>query len=160
VFAIAGSLSPVTAQQIAAATSFTRVALDAARIAGGDPEYVDAMVDRMAQELRAGRHVLAHTSGTAPKRDTPSHRIATGCGAILKRVLAAAPVRRAGVAGGDTSSHALGALEITALSYVGDLAPGAALCRAHAPGSPLDRLELMLKGGQMGRTDLFERLAA
>jgi uncharacterized protein YgbK (DUF1537 family) len=160
VFVIAGSLSPVTAQQIAAATSFTRVALDAARIAGGDPEYVGHMVDRMAQELRAGRHVLAHTSGTAPKRDAPSHGIATGCGAILKRVLAAAPVRRAGVAGGDTSSHALGALEITALSYVGDLAPGAALCRAHAPGSPLDGLELMLKGGQMGGTDLFERLAA
>jgi uncharacterized protein YgbK (DUF1537 family) len=41
-----------------------------------------------------------------------------------------------------------------------DLAPGAALCRAHAPGSPLDGLELMLKGGQMGGIDLFERLAA
>jgi uncharacterized protein YgbK (DUF1537 family) len=160
VFAIAGSLSPVTAGQIAAATSYTRVAIDAPRIAAGDPEYVEVIVDRIAQELRAGRHVLAHTSGTVARRDAGSHGIATGCGAILKRVLAAAPVRRAGVAGGDTSSHALKALEITALSHAGDLAPGAALCRAHAPGSPLDGLELMLKGGQMGGIDLFERLAA
>jgi uncharacterized protein YgbK (DUF1537 family) len=64
------------------------------------------------------------------------------------------------LAGGDTSSHALEALEITALSYAGELAPGAALCRAHAPGSPLDSLELMLEGGQMGGMDLFERQAA
>jgi uncharacterized protein YgbK (DUF1537 family) len=158
VFAIAGSLSPVTASQIAAAASYTRVALDAARIAVGDADYVGAMVDRMAQELRAGRHVLAHTTGAVARRDAGSHGIATGCGAILKRVLAAAPVRRAGVAGGDTSSHALKALEITALSYAGEVAPGAALCRTHAPGSPLDGLELMLKGGQMGGMDLFERL--
>lgn len=158
VFAIAGSLSPVTAGQIAAAASYTRVALDAARIAGGDPEYVGVMIDRIAQELRAGRHVLAHTTGAVARRDAGSHGIATGCGAILKRVLAAAPVRRAGVAGGDTSSHALKALEITALSYAGELAPGAALCRVHAPSSPLDGLELMLKGGQMGGADLFDRL--
>jgi len=158
VFVIAGSLSPVTARQVAAAASFTRVALDAARITGDDSEYVDVMVERMTMELRAGRNVLAHTSGPEGKRGGSPQRIATGCGAILKRVLAAAPVRRAGVAGGDTSSHALSALEITALSYVGDLAPGAALCRAHAPGSPLDGLELLLKGGQMGGVDLFERL--
>jgi len=118
------------------------------------------MVDRIARELRAGRHVLAHSSGGVAQRDADSYAIATGCGAILKRVLAAAPVRRAGVAGGDTSSHALKALEMTALSHAGDLAPGAALCRAHARGSPLDGLELLLKGGQMGGADLFERLAA
>jgi uncharacterized protein YgbK (DUF1537 family) len=160
VFVISGSLSPVTARQIDAATGFTRVALDAASIAGGDPGYVGVMVERLAQELRAGRNVLAHTSGSEAKRGAAPRAIAAGCGAILKRVLAAAPVRRAGVAGGDTSSHALGTLEITALSHAGDLAPGVPLCRAHAPGSPLDGLELMLKGGQMGGTDLFERLAA
>jgi uncharacterized protein YgbK (DUF1537 family) len=46
------------------------------------------------------------------------------------------------------------------LSYLGNLAPGAALCLAHAPGARLDGLELMLKGGQMGGVDLFERLIA
>ena len=158
VFVIAGSLSPVTARQIEAASSFTRLALDAGRITGDDSGYVDTMVERISEQLGAGRHVLAHTSGSEAKRGATPQRIATGCGAILKRVLAVAPVRRAGVAGGDTSSHALGALEIAALSYVGDLAPGAALCRAHAPGSPLDGLELLLKGGQMGGVDLFERL--
>jgi uncharacterized protein YgbK (DUF1537 family) len=159
VFVLAGSLSPVTAAQIEAARSFTRVALDAAHLAEGNPPYVDAAVERLAQALRAGRHVLAHTFGSGAEGDAPAaQRIASGCGVILRRVLAAAPVRRAGVAGGDTSSRAVAALEIAALSHAGDLAAGAALCRTHAPGSPLDGLELMLKGGQMGGADVFERL--
>jgi uncharacterized protein YgbK (DUF1537 family) len=116
------------------------------------------MVERLVQALRSGRHVLAHTTRPGTGRAAPSQRVAAGCAAILKGVLASAPVRRAGVAGGDTSSRAVAALEIAALSHIGDLGPGAALCRAHAPGSSLDGLELLLKGGQMGGPDCFERL--
>ena len=35
------------------------------------------------------------------------------------------------------------------------LAPGAPLCRAYAPGSPADRLEVNFKGGQVGAPDYF-----
>ena len=160
VFVLAGSLSPVTARQIAAAASFLHVALDAARLAESDAGYIDRTARELANELRAGRNVLAHTARADAARETPSTRIALGSGELLHRVLALAPVPRVGIAGGDTSSHAVKALGIVALSYLGNLAPGAALCLAHAPGARLDGLELMLKGGQMGGVDLFERLIA
>jgi uncharacterized protein YgbK (DUF1537 family) len=76
----------------------------------------------------------------------------------LRGVLESVPLRRVGVAGGDTSSFALQALDVWGLSYRGQLAPGVALCRAHAHGARLDGVELMLKGGQMGPVDMFARL--
>jgi uncharacterized protein YgbK (DUF1537 family) len=38
------------------------------------------------------------------------------------------------------------------------LAPGVTVSRTHADDPAVDGLELMLKGGQMGGEDLFERL--
>ena len=35
------------------------------------------------------------------------------------------------------------------------LAPGAPLCRAYAPGSPVDGCEVNFKGGQVGAPDYF-----
>jgi 3-oxoisoapionate kinase len=72
--------------------------------------------------------------------------------------LSVVPLRRLGVAGGDTSSWILRTLDVWGLSFVGHLAPGVALCRAHAHDRNLDGIELMLKGGQMGPPDLFARL--
>jgi uncharacterized protein YgbK (DUF1537 family) len=158
VFILAGSLSPVTTRQIESTRSFVRVPLDPARLAANDEGYLEAVAAELARSLRAGRHVLAHTSRTPTERRPPAQPIAAAGGAILERVLASVPLGRVGVAGGDTSSHALRALDIAGLAYLGQLAPGVPLCRAHAPGSPLDGLELMLKGGQMGGPDLFERL--
>ncbi|WP_281077710.1 nucleotide-binding domain containing protein, partial [Variovorax paradoxus] len=60
--------------------------------------------------------------------------------------------------GGDTSSLAVGALDAWGLSYLAQLAPGTALCRLHSEAPGLDGVEIMLKGGQMGAEDVFERL--
>jgi uncharacterized protein YgbK (DUF1537 family) len=49
-------------------------------------------------------------------------------------------------------AHALG---IEALEMIAPLAPGAPLCRAYAPGSPADGLEVVFKGGQVGNVDFF-----
>jgi uncharacterized protein YgbK (DUF1537 family) len=35
---------------------------------------------------------------------------------------------------------------------------GTSLCRVHSDDATLDGLEIMLKGGQMGSDDVFERL--
>jgi uncharacterized protein YgbK (DUF1537 family) len=163
VFALAGSLSPVTAQQVGAAHSYDRLLLDAQRLVAGEEGYLAAIVARIADGLRAGRHVLACSAAHEGERRLLSdagaaQRLAMACGQLLRRVLQAAPVTRVGVAGGDTSSHALKALDIWGLSYLGNLSPGVALCRAHAQAAGLDGLEIMLKGGQMGGADLFERL--
>ncbi|KRD55620.1 hypothetical protein ASE52_05160 [Acidovorax sp. Root275] len=75
-----------------------------------------------------------------------------------KRSTARQPLRRIGIAGGDTSRHAAQALQLWGLSYITTICPGVTLSSAHSADPSRHGLELMLKGGQMGGTDLFERL--
>jgi len=106
--------------------------------------------------------VLACTvrPGAAPASDTgvSARALARVGGELLAGVLAAVPLSRVGIAGGDTSSHAVQALDAWGLSYGAPLAPGVALCRLHSAVPGLDGLEIALKGGQMGGEDFFERL--
>lgn len=161
VLALAGSLSPVTARQVAAARSFETVWLDPQRLVASPRARTEA-IGLIAALLAQGRHVLACTvrPGAAPASDTgvPARALARVGGALLAGVLAAVPLSRVGVAGGDTSSHAVQALDAWGLSYRAPLAPGVALCRLHSESPGLDGLELALKGGQMGGEDFFERL--
>ena len=62
------------------------------------------------------------------------------------------------VAGGDTSTHAVRQLGVEALTFAALTTPGAPLCRCHAKQKPVDELELVLKGGQVGPEDYFERV--
>ena len=159
VLVLAGSLSPMTAQQVAAARSFEHVALDTQRLASFDAAAMNAMVERIAVALRQRHHVLAHTGRPdTAGRGLPGSTLTAACGRLLDAALRACPVRRVGVAGGDTSSHVLKALDVWGLRYAGALAPGVALCRASSNVAHLDGIELMLKDGQMGAPDLFERL--
>ncbi|MCV0439572.1 MAG: four-carbon acid sugar kinase family protein [Hydrogenophaga sp.] len=155
VFLMVGSLSPVTAAQVeAGAVGYERLDIPDATTA----DAIEHLATRAAALLQQGRSVLAHTvapqAGGAAPRD-----VAAGCGRLLRRVLLKAPqVRRVGVAGGDTSSFALRELSPLALGWAGSLAPGVPLLRMHADDPALDGVELMLKGGQMGPPDVFQRL--
>lgn len=161
VLALAGSLSPVTARQVAAACSFETVWLDPQRLVIDARARTEA-IGLVSALLAQGRHVLACTvrPGTAPATDSgvSARALAMAGGDLLAGVLAAVPLSRVGVAGGDTSSHAVQALDAWGLSYRAPLAPGVALCRLHSDAVQLDGLELALKGGQMGGEDFFERL--
>jgi len=164
VFALAGSLSPRTEAQIEAAVSYRRIRLDPAAMADAreGEGYRRAQVETICAALAQGQNVLAYTDrarvARTAERDTSVNALALACGALLKGVLDRVPVRRVGIAGGDTSSFAVRALDAWALSWRATLAPGVALCRLHADDARLDGVELMLKGGQMGEADLFERL--
>lgn len=162
VLVLAGSLSPMTARQVQAATSYKHIPLDAHRLAG-DENYRMQMAGQIATRLDQGAHVLACTAGedgaTAANTTTTDGRaLARACGELLAHVLATRPIKRLGIAGGDTSSHAVQALQAWGLSYRAQLAPGVALCRLHSEQASLDGLEIMLKGGQMGSETLFEEL--
>ena len=163
VLVLAGSLSPMTARQVRAATSYEHLPLDAARLSQ-DTAYRDQMARRIAARLGEGVHVLACTSsgtsgdGSAHGKVADARTLALACGDLLAQVLKITPLRRLGIAGGDTSSHAVQALEAWGLSYRAQLAPGVALCRLHSDDASLDGLEIMLKGGQMGAETLFEEL--
>lgn len=161
VLVLAGSLSPVTARQVAAAKSFDIVWLDASGIAQRDAAALERHAQEIANGLLSGRNVLACTRPPKPlplERGIDPQALARAGGDLLARVLAMVPLQRVGIAGGDTSSHAVQALNAWGLSYVADMGAGTSLCRLHSDDAALDGLEIMLKGGQMGSDDVFERL--
>ena len=176
VFVLAGSLSPITARQVAAARSYQRVHVDARPLAANDRDYICAIAAHAARLLAAGSNVLAVTAdepaadargqrddATAARDDTAGaatsgRAIALASGRLVGEVLQRVPVGRLGIAGGDTSSHAVLALGAWGLSYAAQLAEGVALCRLHIDNPALDGLEVMLKGGQMGPVEILEHL--
>ena len=167
---VSGSCSPVTAQQIewAAANGFMEVPLDTARIlAGQEEEAVQTAVRKALTALADGRSVVLHTCRgpedprfaetsrlLSPGRES-GRRLGGLLGRILRETLLASGVRRAVVTGGDTSGYVARTLGIEALETARPMAPGSPLCRAFAAGSPLDGLEILFKGGQVGQVDLF-----
>ena len=159
VFVFSGSLSPITARQVAAARSYDARHVDAARLVR-DAGYRAATAREVARVLSDGRSVLAYTASDEAGAREPEvvRAIAHASGEFVAAILAAAPVRRLGIAGGDTSSHSVKALDAWGLTYAAPLAEGVALCRLHSDDPCLDGVEVMLKGGQMGGDEIFERL--
>jgi uncharacterized protein YgbK (DUF1537 family) len=164
IFAWAGSLSPLTAAQVQAAYDYQRLPVDAQRLAN-DPAYVQTLQVTICAWLQSGRHVLAFTGPTDGKAAhiASATNVAQASADLVARVVQAqtdhgTPLRRIGIAGGDTSSYAVQALQLWGLSYKATVCPGVTLSRAHSSNPARHGLELMLKGGQMGGTDLFARL--
>lgn len=160
---LSGSLSPRTSRQIERAQSYQHVPLSVAMLVGDDMAGLERAQDTLGRGLERGTPMLAHIVDTrgshtgAGKRADPV-RLAQAAGQLLARVLRRVRPGRIGLAGGDTSSHGIQALEVWGLSYLAPLDPGVALCRLHSDTPVLDGLEVMLKGGQMGSDDLFEKL--
>lgn len=123
-----------------------------------EPERFGAMAECVASSLAEGKNILAHTlPGTDDRMDAPvlTARLVAFVAAVLTR----AQCGRLGVAGGDTSSAICQKLGFTALEFISDLDPGVSLCIGHHRDPAQDRMELVLKGGQIGSTDLFDRFA-
>jgi uncharacterized protein YgbK (DUF1537 family) len=161
-----GSCSPVTEAQIAWALKnrFSEVFLDARafRSPKGYGLEISRAIDETTKFLRAGKSIIVHTTrGGSDKRVTANLKNRTSCvlgtalGVVLRCALEQTKVRRVCIAGGDTSSYAARAMGIEALEMVAPLTPGAPLCRAIAPGSPADGLEIVFKGGQVGAENYF-----
>jgi uncharacterized protein YgbK (DUF1537 family) len=94
---------------------------------------------------------------TTPPEGEPlaPRAVAEATGRLLRQIMREARVARLLVAGGDTSTLAIEALDIWGLSYRAPMVAGAPLCRAHSAASHLDGLDIVLKGGQMGPPDFF-----
>jgi uncharacterized protein YgbK (DUF1537 family) len=144
ILAVCGSCSPVTAAQMewAVTHGFSNVSF----------QDEDATT-RAVAALRSGSSVMLNTRG-AKAGDEIGPRL----GRIARNVLAATKTRRLLVAGGDTSGEVARALGIESLEMIGELTRGAPLCRATAPNSPADGIEVTFKGGQIGPVDFFGRV--
>jgi Uncharacterized protein conserved in bacteria len=167
---VCGSCSPVTKRQIewARANGFAEIALDTRALVHSPLETaLEKTLHQALGALAAGRDVVVHTGGTAqvdPHIAALGARSAeilgTALGRIVREAAAQVSLKRALFAGGDSSSYAARAVGIEAVEMLAPLAPGAPICRAHAPGSPADGLEVNFKGGQVGDSDYFGAVAA
>lgn len=165
VLVVAGSLSPVTARQIAACESYTHQPLQVERLLS-DADYAAQQVTLAAATLAAGRNVLVHTdrpTGTVNADQTAATARSTA--RLVADIVRASSkdghrLNRIGIAGGDTSSQATLALGLWGLAFRCVLAPGVTVSVARSDDPVTDGVELMLKGGQMGGDRLFDALAA
>lgn len=166
---VSGSVSPTTERQIrhALADGFGGVTLDPLLLSGDSGAVaMDAAVEDGLKVLESGRSVLLYTA-LGPSADrggeldiSARHRLGRALGRIQRELVSRAGLSRAVVAGGDTSSHALGEMGIAALTLKMPLpqTPGSPLCIAH--GGALDGLQIALKGGQVGGDDYFSMIRA
>lgn len=158
-----GSCSTVTEAQIRTALDhgFTGVALDYAALAAGDAAAYDRALAEGRRILAAGGSPVLYTA-LGPVESTPGaaddDRVGRTLGRLLDQLAGEHALERLVLAGGDTSSHAVSALDVHALTLRHPIpqSPGSPVCTAHREGGP--PLELTLKGGQIGGPDYFARL--
>ena len=147
---LSGSCSPVTAKQIRRARQmgFAAWSID------GSPPWPGTMAKAL-NALNHGRSVVLYTAlGPQPADGKHGESFGSALGDRLRELVLSTGVRRVLIAGGDTATHSVNHLGLDALTFAAPLVPGVPLCRGHA-SSPIDGLELALKGGQIGPPDFF-----
>jgi 3-oxoisoapionate kinase len=151
---ISGSCSQVTARQIQRAR---QQGFAVWRLEGSEPWGAETR--KALEALAQGQSVVLFTA-LEPETDHRKYGKDFGAalGRRLRKLLLLSGVRRVLISGGDTSTHAVKQLDLDAFTFAAPLVPGVPLCRSHAPGSPLDGLELALKGGQMGPDEFFAQV--
>ncbi len=147
----AGSRSAVSADQVAQATAYARIAVPTEAL--GAPEDRQAIVTQAVGGLSAGRHVLLSLDASGSQPAAP-RELARLSAELVTEILARGRVGALVVAGGDTSSAILRRLQPHAIAFEGDIDRGVPLCRAEFDGAP--PLPIVLKGGQVGQPDLFD----
>ncbi|WP_265515878.1 four-carbon acid sugar kinase family protein [Nitratireductor luteus] len=163
---VSGSCSPTTARQIdvACANGFDGIPVDFQALVSGqglEAACVEALAQASAA-LDAGRSPILYTARGA--QSVRGHVAESGdaagraLGHLLNALIERHDLPRAVIAGGDTSSHALSALDVFALTLRHPIpeSPGSPVCDAHRSQGGV--LELALKGGQIGRDDYFVKL--
>ncbi|RKR84363.1 uncharacterized protein YgbK (DUF1537 family) [Mucilaginibacter gracilis] len=177
---VSGSCSPVTAIQIEYAidNNFADIALDTIAIASSKDlkTTVAVYIHLIAQLLQRGIPVIIHTSlGTEDPRfkktydffaqqgltqndirEKTAQLYGTALGLIAVGVAGKTTLQRLLIAGGDTSGYVARAMGIEAVEMIVPVSPGAPLCKAYAPGSAADGMEVNFKGGQVGAENYFE----
>lgn len=178
---LSGSVSPITASQIewALCNGFKEIAVEAEALEAENPKaYISTYQHSMLTFLQAGKSVILHTSkGPADpriqriksyldtkdweaqtKRTYTAQRFGEILGQTARGAMEQIRVKRLVIAGGDTSSFVARQLGIEAVEMIAPLYTGAPICRAYAKGSPVDGIEVNLKGGQVGDETYFGSL--
>lgn len=174
---VSGSCSPVTDAQIEWALSrgFAGIRVPVQELIRPDrgEQVLKELFSDSVQTLRSGWSLILYTASGPEDRTIEKVRgelasmglqaqdtgrlIGRQLGLLTRQLLAATGLKRVLVAGGDTSGYVTRELGIYALECLAAIAPGGPLCRAYAADSRFDGLQILLKGGQVGREDFFRR---
>jgi uncharacterized protein YgbK (DUF1537 family) len=165
---VSGSCSPTTERQIrhAMTNGFDGIEVDPIELVSEHSDKAIVRATAAAQaSLETGRSVVLYTAlGPAADRGAEidrqqgaRHKLGRGLGDLLRKLTAEQRLKRVIIAGGDTSSHALGQMGVDALTVRMPLpaSPGSPLCVAHSGITAIDGLEVALKGGQVGTDRYF-----
>ncbi|MER9581077.1 four-carbon acid sugar kinase family protein [Mesorhizobium sp. M0276] len=168
---VSGSCSPTTERQIrhALTDGFDGIEVDPIElISEASEQAITRATENGLASLQAGRSIILYTAlGPTADRGTEidrqegaRHRLGRGLGEILRSLTIEQSLRRVVIAGGDTSSHALGEMGVDALTIRMPLpaSPGSPLCFAHSRVKAIDGLEVALKGGQVGTDRYFSAI--
>ncbi|MDU0203742.1 four-carbon acid sugar kinase family protein [Paenibacillus sp. MAH-36] len=176
---ISGSCSPVTEGQIGHAlqAGFAGIRVPMEDLLSSETrEAAKIALQQEAQQwLAGGRSVIVY-SATGPtdesigrmrevlsargiRSEDSSRLLGHALGELTRELVRQLGISRVLIAGGDTSGYVTRELGVYALECISVLDPGGPLCRAYANEPSFDGLELVLKGGQVGGVDFFERVA-
>jgi 3-oxoisoapionate kinase len=118
--------------------------------------------DAIAHALGRGHNVVAHsTRGPGDPRlgsNANAEQVGTVIGAVAARMTRSGLTRDVIICGGDTSSHALAAMNISELRVSELFVTAGPICAAD-PASDAANCRLLLKGGQVGGPALFRTFA-
>jgi len=160
ILVISGSCSPVTDAQIEYAISndFEEVILEEKFILKDDKKAMGSAIWNAQVLLQKGKSVIVHANGTKrkSKKNISPEKLGRALGRIAREIAAQGLYRRLVISGGDTSSYAAREMGIISVEMIAPLVVGAPLCKATAPDSPIDGLEVNFKGGQVGAPNYFE----
>jgi uncharacterized protein YgbK (DUF1537 family) len=166
VLTVSASASGTTAAQIGDAVThgWADVPVPAELLEGDDPALADEVEKRTAAALAAGRDVVVHTTrGSDDPRFAASgpidpHHVGALLGALAGRMALAGLTRDIAILGGDTSSHALLAMNVRELRVSDQFVTAGPICRTDDDAAVAD-CRLLLKGGQVGPHDILRRFA-
>ncbi len=155
VLVVSGSCSPVTVEQIRHAERLGNF-----QVMSFSPSDSDSKVNVLTETTRRLRLSESVIVNSAASSSAPicAESLSAFYGDLVKQCVKQIGIRRVCFAGGDTSSHAAQLLHLESLRVRATVTPGAPLCVATAPGTALDGVELIFKGGQVGPPDFFELL--
>ncbi|HWC20800.1 MAG TPA: four-carbon acid sugar kinase family protein [Flexivirga sp.] len=166
VLTVSASASSTTAAQIGDAVDhgWAELALPAALFTGTEPGLLTGVEQQASAHLADGRSVVIHTTRGA---DDPRYA-ATGAvdaahlGTILGTLVATMArrglTRDIAVLGGDTSSHALTAMGVRELRVLSQFVTAGPVCHTDDDAA-VAGCRLLLKGGQVGPTDVLRLFA-
>lgn len=166
---LSGSCSPTNETQIRRGLTdgFADLRLDPVALIESEAA-MEAAAARAVALLAQGKSPILYTALGPDDRATFSPdgmtditfntRLGERLGMVFRDILRRSGIRRAVVAGGDTSGHVTNQLGLFALTYSAALVRGCPLCRAHADQPAFDGIELALKGGQMGGERFFSQV--